>query len=93
MEHPWNDWEEILVGRGRYRALLLQAIARPSSWRANLFVRKRLAIFQERKVKPRRANDATRWSMAILGLRSKEDGDNETSLLLPNRSQIVERRL
>src|SRR6185369_7276420 len=33
----------------------------------NLFLRKQLALFQERKVKPRRANDATRWSMATLG--------------------------
>jgi hypothetical protein len=33
----------------------------------NLFLRKQLALFQERKVKPRRANDATRWLMATLG--------------------------
>ena len=33
----------------------------------NLFFRKQLALFQERKVKPRRAKDATRWSMATLG--------------------------
>src|SRR5512141_957241 len=32
----------------------------------NLFLRKQLALFQERKVKPRRANDATRWMMAAL---------------------------
>src|SRR5215813_12058609 len=32
----------------------------------NLFLRKQLALFQERKAKPRRANDATRWSMATL---------------------------
>src|SRR5579863_4273742 len=32
----------------------------------NLFLRKQLALFQERKVKPRRANDATRWMMATL---------------------------
>ena len=30
----------------------------------NLFLRKELALFQERKIKPRRANDATRWMMA-----------------------------
>jgi putative transposase len=29
----------------------------------NLFLRKQLALFQERKVKPRRADDATRWSV------------------------------
>jgi transposase InsO family protein len=32
----------------------------------NLFLRKQLALFQERKVKPRRADDATRWMMATL---------------------------
>jgi hypothetical protein len=32
----------------------------------NLFLRKQLALFQERKVKPRRADDATRWMMAAL---------------------------
>jgi putative transposase len=31
-----------------------------------LFLRKQLAMFQERKVKPRRADDATRWMMAAL---------------------------
>jgi hypothetical protein len=30
----------------------------------NLFVRKRLALFQDRQVEPRRADDATRWIMA-----------------------------
>ena len=33
----------------------------------NLFLRKQLALFQERRVKPRRADDATRWLMATLG--------------------------
>jgi len=32
----------------------------------NLFLRKQLAMFQERKVKPRRADHATRWMMATL---------------------------
>src|ERR1043165_1951148 len=32
----------------------------------NLFLRKQLALFQERRVKPRRADDATRWLMATL---------------------------
>ena len=32
----------------------------------NLFLRKQLALFQERKAKPRRADDATRWLMATL---------------------------
>jgi transposase InsO family protein len=33
----------------------------------NLFLRKQLALFQERKVKPHRATDATRFLMALLG--------------------------
>jgi putative transposase len=32
----------------------------------NLFLRKQLALFQERQLRPHRANDATRWIMAIL---------------------------
>ena len=33
----------------------------------NLFLRKQLALFQERKVRPRRADDAARWIMVALG--------------------------
>ena len=32
----------------------------------NLFLWKQLALFQERRVKPHRAEDATRWMMATL---------------------------
>ena len=32
----------------------------------NLFLRKQLALFQERKVKPQRLNDSTRWLMSAL---------------------------
>src|SRR5437660_846186 len=32
----------------------------------NLFLRNQLALFQERNVKPRRADDSTRWMMAVL---------------------------
>jgi hypothetical protein len=32
----------------------------------NIFLRKQLALFQERHVKPHQADDATRWVMAIL---------------------------
>src|SRR5215471_15513885 len=46
----------VLVSRSR-RALAAE----------NLFLRKQLALFQERKVKPHRANDSTRLSMVILG--------------------------
>src|SRR6202162_6062435 len=38
-----------------------------SAWMAeNLFLRKQLAMFQERSVKPRRAQDSARWLMACL---------------------------
>jgi putative transposase len=33
----------------------------------NLYLRKQLALFQERKGKPRRAHDSTRLMMVILG--------------------------
>ena len=32
----------------------------------NLFLRKQLALFQERKVRPRRADDSARWMLAAL---------------------------
>ena len=32
----------------------------------NLFLRKQLALFQERQVRPRRAKDSTRWVLATL---------------------------
>ena len=46
----------VLVSRSR-RALAAE----------NLFLRKQLALFQERKVKPYHANDSTRLVMVILG--------------------------
>src|SRR5215831_4229303 len=46
---------------------LLAVRSRHSLAAENLFLRKQLALFQERKVKPRRADDATRWLMATLG--------------------------
>src|SRR6516225_4097412 len=54
----------VLLDLGR---LLLSAL-RPRATLAaeNLFLRKQLALFQERKVKPRRAEDSTRFSMATL---------------------------
>jgi hypothetical protein len=32
----------------------------------NLFLRKQLALFQERQIKPRRATNSTRWLMVVL---------------------------
>jgi hypothetical protein len=48
------------------RLALLAAHSRRALAAENLFLRKQLALFQERKVKPRRANDSTRWVMATL---------------------------
>ena len=47
---------------------LLVLVVRPRAALAaeNLFLRKQLALFQERQVKPHRAHDATRWLMATV---------------------------
>jgi transposase InsO family protein len=48
------------------RLAFLAAHSRRALAAENLFLRKQLALFQERKVKPRRANDSTRWVMVTL---------------------------
>jgi putative transposase len=48
------------------RLAVLTAHRRRSLAAENLFLRKQLALFQERKVKPRQADDATRWMMATV---------------------------
>jgi putative transposase len=48
------------------RLAFLAAHSRRALAAENLFLRKQLALFQERKVKPRRADDSTRWIMATL---------------------------
>ena len=48
------------------RFVVLAAYSRRSLAAENLSLRKQLALFQERKVKPRRADDSTRWMMATL---------------------------
>jgi putative transposase len=48
------------------RLLASAARSRRALAAENLFLRKQLALFQERKVKPRRADDSTRWIMANL---------------------------
>jgi putative transposase len=49
-----------------FRLALLAAHSRRALAAENLFLRKQLALFQERHVKPRRPNDSTRWMMATL---------------------------
>ena len=48
------------------RLAILAVHSRRALAAENLFLRKQLALFQERQVKPRRANDSTRWMMATL---------------------------
>src|SRR5262245_47627442 len=48
------------------RLAILAVYSRRALAAENLFLRKHLALFQERQVKPRRANDSTRWMMATL---------------------------
>src|SRR5215471_17437801 len=49
------------------RLLALSMRSRRTLAAENLFLRKELALFQERKVKPRRADDSTRLVMVMLG--------------------------
>ena len=53
-----------LVAFDLVRLAFLVAHSRSALAAENLFLRKQLALFQERKVKPRRADDSTRWMMA-----------------------------
>jgi hypothetical protein len=48
------------------RLAVLSAHSRRALAAENLFLRKQLALFEERKVKPRRADVSTRWTMATL---------------------------
>ena len=46
--------------------VVLAARPRAALVAENLFLRKQLALFQERKVRPRRADASTRWMLAAL---------------------------
>jgi len=48
------------------RLASLAAHSRGAVVAENLFLRKQLALFQEREVKPRRTDDSARWMMATL---------------------------
>jgi putative transposase len=56
----------LLLLRDTGRFLLLGTRSRAALKAENLFLRKQLALYLERKTKPRRANDATRLSLALL---------------------------
>ena len=55
------------IARDLVHLLVLVSRSRRALAAENLFLRKQLALFQERKVKPHRANDSTRLIMVILG--------------------------
>jgi len=55
-----------LVAADLVRLVTLAARPRAALVAENLFLRKQLALFQERKVRPRRADASTRWMMAAL---------------------------
>ena len=58
-------FRQVLVDCCRF--LLLNLRCRSSLAAENLFLRKQLALFQEREVKPRRTTDSTRVLMVFLG--------------------------
>jgi hypothetical protein len=64
LQHFFRTAEMVLFDVAQF--VLLAAHSRAALAAENLFLRKQLALFQERKVKPRRADDSTRWMMATL---------------------------
>jgi len=64
LRHCFMTATVVLRDVGRFVAFGLRS--RSAVAAENLFLRKQLALFQERKVKARRADDATRWMMATL---------------------------
>jgi len=54
----------VIVDLGRFTSLALQSRVHLAA--ENLFLRKQLALYLEREVKPRRADDATRISLVVL---------------------------
>jgi putative transposase len=64
LQHCCRTVAVVLLDLGQF--VLLAAHSRCILAAENLFLRKQLALFQERKVKPRRADDATRWMMVAL---------------------------
>src|SRR5215472_14489695 len=55
------------IARDLVHLLVLVSRSRRALAAENLFLRKQLALFQERMVKPHRADDSTRLIMVILG--------------------------
>ena len=64
LRHCFFNATTVFLDLGRLVALGLRS--RRALAAENLFLRKQLALFQERKVRPQRADDAMRWMMATL---------------------------
>jgi putative transposase len=62
--HCFRTIHKVLIDLSRLVLLLTRP--RVALAAENLFLRKQLALFQERKVRPRRADDSTRWMMGTL---------------------------
>jgi hypothetical protein len=65
IKHCLLTTSAVLLNLGRL--VFLAARFHSSLAAENLFLRKQLALCQERKTKPRRADDSTLWMMATLG--------------------------
>jgi putative transposase len=62
--HFFHTFRHVLLDLGWF--MFLFSRLRVALAAENLFLRKQLAPFQERKVRPQRAEDSTRWVMATL---------------------------
>ena len=63
--HLFVNLYALFLAGGRYLALCLRPKASVAA--ENLFLRKQLALYQERQVKPRRADNITRLILVVLG--------------------------
>ena len=64
LRHCFRTAAMVLLDFGRFALMLTYSRSALAS--ENLFLRKQLALFQERKIRPHRADDSTRWLMAHL---------------------------
>jgi putative transposase len=64
LAHFLRTFRQVLVDLGQL--MFLFSRTRVALAAENLFLRKQLALFQERELRPRRADDSTRWMMATL---------------------------
>ena len=64
LRHCFRTAAMVLLDFGRFALML--TYSRSALAAENLFLRKQLALFQERKIRPHRADDSTRWLMAHL---------------------------